>query len=119
MDPQVPEIKGLLPLRTSDLHILLALMDGPLHGYAITKTVETGSSGRVRIELGSLYRQIARLLRTGLIEEAAGRPADEPHAGKARRSYRLTERGHAAVRAEVSRLRETLASAEAKLSANP
>ncbi len=117
MEPQVPEIKELLPLRTSDLHVLLALMDGPLHGYAITKAVETGSDGRVRVELGSLYRQIARLLRTGLIEEAAGRE-DEAHAGRPRRSYRLTELGRAAVREEVSRLRETLASAEAKLSAN-
>ena len=118
MEPQVPEIKELLPLRTSDLHVLLALMDASLHGYAITKAVETGSAGRVRIELGSLYRQVARLLRTGLIEEAADRQ-DEPHAGRARRSYRLTERGRAAVREEVSRLRDTLASAEAKLLANP
>ena len=118
MEPQVPEIKELLPLRTSDLHVLLALMDASLHGYAITKAVETASAGRVRIELGSLYRQVARLLRTGLIEEAADRQ-DEPHAGRARRSYRLTERGRAAVREEVSRLRDTLASAEAKLSANP
>ena len=118
MEPQVPEIKELLPLRTTDLHVLLALMDGPLHGYAITRAVETGSGGRVRVELGSLYRQVARLLRTDLIEEAPDRP-DEPHAGRARRSYRLTERGRAAVREEVSRLRDTLASAEAKLSANP
>ena len=118
MEPQVPEIKDLLPLRTSDFHVLLALMDGPLHGYAITKAVETGSAGRVRIELGSLYRQVARLLRTALIEEADGR-ADEPHAGKARRSYQLTKLGRAAVREEVSRLRDTLASAEAKLAANP
>ena len=103
MEPQVPEIKELLPLRTSDFHVLLALMDGSLHGYAITKAVETGSGGRVRIELGSLYRQVARLLRTGLIDEA----------------YRLTEQGRVAVHEEVSRLRDTLASAEAKLSANP
>ena len=118
MKPQALETKALPPLRTSDFHVLLTLMDGQLHGYAITKAVETGSGGRVRIELGSLYRQVARLLRTGLIEEAAGRE-DELHAGRARRSYQLTELGRAAVREEVSRLRETLASAEAKLSANP
>ncbi len=117
MEPQVPDIKELLPLRTSDFHVLLALMDRSLHGYAIMKAVETGSAGRVHIELGSLYRQVARLLRTGLIEEAAGRE-DEAHAGRTRRSYRLTELGRAAVREEVSRLRDTLASAEAKLSAN-
>ncbi len=118
MEPQVPETKELPPLRASDFHVLLALVDGSLHGYAIMKAVEAGSAGRVRIELGSLYRQVARLLRTGLIEEATGRE-NEPHAGRARRSYRLTEQGRAAVREEVSRLRDTLASAEAKLSANP
>ena len=87
---------GLLPLKPADFHILLALLDAPLHGYGIMKEVERESRGEVRLEIGSLYRLLARLLYQGLIdaEEGDGR----------RRNYSLTRLGRKVLRAEARRL---------------
>src|ERR1700691_5690278 len=60
------------PLKSADFHILLALADGPRHGYGIMKEVELESSGDVRLEIGSLYRLLSRLADAGLIEDADG-----------------------------------------------
>jgi DNA-binding PadR family transcriptional regulator len=84
------------PLKTADFYILLALADGPRHGYGIMKDVEHESSGEVRLEIGSLYRLLARLLQSGLIEETEG---DER-----RRNYRLTRLGRRAMKADAARL---------------
>src|SRR5260370_21028883 len=57
-----------LPLKPADFHILLTLLDGPLHGYGIMKEVERESGGEVRLEIGSLYRLLGRLLNDELLE---------------------------------------------------
>ncbi len=108
-----------LPLSPTDFQVLLVLARGPAHGYGIMKEVEDSSGGRVRIELGSLYRLIARLLAAGMIDEASN--ADPPpHAGKKRRTYEITKLGLAVARAEAERMRDTLAQAHAeKLLAGP
>jgi len=85
-----------MTLKTADFYILLALAEGPCHGYRIMKEVEKESGGEVRLEIGSLYRLLARMLDTGLIEEAEG---DER-----RRNYRLTRLGRRAMKAEGARL---------------
>jgi hypothetical protein len=54
------------PLKPADFHILLTLADGPRHGYGIMKDVESESGGDVRLEIGSLYRLLARMLEAGL-----------------------------------------------------
>lgn len=93
----------------TEFHVLLVLSRGALYGYAIMKAVEDESGGRVRPEIGSLYRVLSRLMTRGLVEET-GAPADarEPHPGRDRKFYRLTARGRAVARAEASRLREVL-----------
>jgi len=85
-----------LPLKPADFHILLALANGPRHGYEIMKETEAESGGRVQLEVGTLYRILARLLEDGLLEEAGedGR----------RRNYSLTREGRRALRAEAERL---------------
>lgn len=97
-----------LPLSALDFHVLLVLADRDLYGYAIMKAVEEQSSGRVRTEVGSLYRVLARLSAEGLLEEAD--PPDDPedHPGRRRRYYRLTPSGADAARAEAARLAEVL-----------
>ena len=96
-----------LPLSATDFQLLLALTDGELHGYAIGKSVRETSGGRVRIGLGSLYRIIARLLNSDLVEEVA--PDDgESEDSSNRRKYRLTEVGLSVLRAEVSRLSDAV-----------
>ena len=51
------------------LRILLALADGERHGYSILQEVEARSGGAVSLHAGTLYRALARLLESGLIEE--------------------------------------------------
>jgi DNA-binding PadR family transcriptional regulator len=83
-------------LKPADFHILLALAQGPRHGYGIMKEVDRESGGAVRLEIGSLYRLLARLLETGLIEDADG---DER-----RRFYRITRAGRRTLKTEAERL---------------
>lgn len=104
---------AFLPLSPTDFQILLVLEGERLHGYAIMKEVERASAGRVRIEAGSLYRVIARLLASRWIEESEPED-DRPRPGQPRRSYALTDMGRAVVRAEATRLRDTLALARAR-----
>jgi DNA-binding PadR family transcriptional regulator len=86
----------------SDLafHILLALGDGPSHGYAIGKDVETQSEGRLDPTTGALYQALRRLSDEGLIA-----PYDAPGDTDERRKYfTLTASGRAAAGAEARRL---------------
>jgi DNA-binding PadR family transcriptional regulator len=83
-------------MKPADFHILLALAGGPRHGYGIMKEVERESGGAVRLEIGSLYRLLARLLEQGFIEEAEG---DER-----RRYYRISRFGRRVLRTEAERL---------------
>jgi DNA-binding PadR family transcriptional regulator len=83
--------------KPSDFHILLALAGGPLHGYRIMKQVECDTGGEVTLEIGSLYRLLARLVTEGLIDDIES--ADER-----RRYYRITAAGRRALKSEAARL---------------
>jgi DNA-binding PadR family transcriptional regulator len=80
---------------------LAALLDGPLHGYGIVKRVEQLSDRRLRIAAGTLYGVLDRLRAQGLVADERQEIVD----GRARRSYRLTAAGEAALTAEAARLR--------------
>lgn len=98
-----------LPLSALDFHVLVVLSEGALYGYAVMKAVEKHSRGRVAPEIGSLYRVLARLMGQELVEETdTPEEAEESHPGRARKYYRLTERGREVARAEARRLREVL-----------
>ena len=84
-------------LKPADFHILLALAGGPLHGYGIMKHVERDTAGEVTLEIGSLYRLLARLVIEGLIDHMDS-PDDR------RRCYCLTAAGRKALKAEAARL---------------
>lgn len=105
-----PATSDLLPLKPADLFVLLVLADGPRHGYGIMKEVERQSQGAVRLEVGSLYRLIARLSETGLIEDVPGESPD----GERRRDYRITALGRRIAGAEARRLEAVLDLARAK-----
>ena len=90
------------PLSTAPFHILLALIDGPSHGYAIMQRVADLSDSQVRLGTGSFYRHLARLLDDGLVAEApAPRAQRDPRRGT---HYRLTTAGREALAAERQRL---------------
>ena len=102
-----------LPLTPVAFEILLALADGEQHGYSIMREVERRSNGAVVLHPGTLYRALARLLESGLIEELDDRP-DAEHDAERRRYYQLTPRGIAVARAEAERLASQLAAARAR-----
>lgn len=93
----------MMSLTSITYHILVALGDGPKHGYAIMQDVESRSEGDVRLLPGTLYSNIKKLLTEGAIEEC-GRPAGEPSDDERRRYYRLTSNGRRAAAAETERL---------------
>jgi DNA-binding PadR family transcriptional regulator len=86
----------------SDLafHVLLALGEGPSHGYAIGKAVEEQSGGRLDPTTGALYQVLRRLADDDLIAEVDG-PRD---ADARRRYFTLTPQGRRAASAEAARL---------------
>src|SRR5262249_19210146 len=98
------------PLPAAPLHILLALSEGPIHGYGILQSVRERSAGAVKLGTGSLYRHLSKLIAAGLVAEVgAGPPADRRRGA----SYRLTARGREALAAERDRTAALLASLNA------
>ena len=82
-------------------HILLALLEGERHGYAIMQAVDALTAGATRLGPGTLYTSIRKLLDAGLIEESGERPDTDD---ERRRYYGLSGAGREAVRAETDRL---------------
>jgi DNA-binding PadR family transcriptional regulator len=99
------------PLREPTFLILVALADGPRHGYGIIKEVAALSEGRVQLRAGTLYGALDRLEADGHIsfegEEAGGGPI--------RRRYKLTDRGRDLLAQEMRRLEANLGAARARL----
>ncbi|HJU44604.1 MAG TPA: helix-turn-helix transcriptional regulator [Vicinamibacterales bacterium] len=110
MDKFRPE--SFLPLTPVAFEVLLALADGERHGYSILQEVESRSGGAVSLHAGTLYRALARLLESELIEELESpKPKTDD---ERRRYYRLTARGVAVARAEMARLEGQLAAARTR-----
>jgi DNA-binding PadR family transcriptional regulator len=95
--------RRFLPLSPQQFHILLALTDGHLHGYAIIRDIAERTAGSLRLGTGTLYTALARLEALALVEESDRRPAAADD-DERRRYYRLTPLGRAVARAEAARL---------------
>jgi len=93
------------PLSATDWHVLVALSDNDLHGYAIMKAVEEDSRGVVSAEIGSLYRILGRMMSEGIVADAPA-PTDAPSQtpGRPRRYYKLTPHGREVLSRESARL---------------
>jgi len=100
------DARRFLPLSPQQFHILLALADGPRHGYGVIREIEQRTDGAVRIGTGTLYTAIARLDELGMIEESSWRPSARED-DQRRTYYQLTTLGRAVLKAETARL-ETL-----------
>jgi DNA-binding PadR family transcriptional regulator len=86
------------PLTPAVFHVLLALAEGPLHGYAIMQAVERTAGPGLSTGPGTIYGTIQRLEDAGFVREAAA-----PKTGR-RRQYALTPAGRRALEAEAARL---------------
>lgn len=112
MAPDDPPIDSLLPLPPATLHILMALADEDLHGYALIQEIAARTDGAVRMSAGTLYRSIQRMIQQGLIVELQERPAPELD-DERRRYYRISKFGTLVARAEVRRLQDLVRLARA------
>ena len=87
-----------VPPGTLAMLILKILSQGPLHGYAIAQEIKRASHDVLRIEEGSLYPALQRMLVKGWVT------AEWVKAGPKReaRVYRLTPTGRKQLATEVS-----------------
>lgn len=102
-----------LPLTPPVFHILLALLEGERHGYAIMREVAVDTSGSLRLGPGTLYGCLKRMLAARLVEESGERP-DPDLDDERRRYYRITGLGIRTLRAEAERLASAVSAARAK-----
>jgi DNA-binding PadR family transcriptional regulator len=86
--------------------ILFALAGGESHGYAIIKEIEEMTEGEMRLNTGSIYLALHRLLSDGLIAQTSSE--------ERRRYYKLTEAGRSAAKAEARRLNQLVRAASAR-----
>jgi PadR family transcriptional regulator, regulatory protein PadR len=74
---------------TLDLLILRTLQFGPAHGHAIAKAIEQSSEDVLKVEQGSLYPALHRLIKRGWIAFEEGTSENNRRA----KFYRLTAKG--------------------------
>jgi transcriptional regulator len=83
---------------TLELLILRVLRWGPQHGHGIATLIQQTSDGQLKVEGGSLYPALQRLLRERWIEASWGVSANNRRA----RYYKLTAAGRRQLAAEES-----------------
>ena len=95
---------------TLDLLILRTLQPGPTHGHAIAKAIEMNSEDVLRVEQGSLYPALHRLIKRGWISVEEGTSENNRRA----KFYRLTAKGRRQLAIETGKW-EKLAGAIARI----
>lgn len=102
-----------LPLTPVAFEILLSVAEGERHGYGIMQDIEASTAGKMRLNPGTLYRAVGRLVDAGLLKELSERPVPELDDAR-RRYYAATPLGLDVAKAEARRLATQLAAARAK-----
>lgn len=100
------------PLSPAALHILLSLASDDLHGYAIMQEVKRQSEGQYKLGPGTLYDNLQKLVRQGLVQELGRKAGDKD---SRRRYYRLSANGRAVLATEVNRLESVVREARLRL----
>jgi PadR family transcriptional regulator, regulatory protein PadR len=81
-----------------ELMILHSLRLKPMHGYALVKHIRQVSDDLLRIEEGSLYPALQRMLREGLLDCEEGISSK----GRPTRIYKLTRAGRRRLEQETA-----------------
>ena len=87
-----------MPAGALVLLILRVLRSGPLHGYAIAQRIHTLSSDELRVEEGSLYPALQKILIKGWVTASWG----TSETGRKVRFYKITRSGAKQLEAEAS-----------------
>ena len=87
-----------IPPGTLHMLILKTLRRGPLHGYAIAQRIHLISEDVLRVEEGSLYPALQRMLIKGWVTAEWS----ESDTGRRVRLYKLTPAGRKQLDAEIS-----------------
>ncbi len=97
-------VSRLDPLRQRLRFLILTLLAiSPGHGYDLSRRIEALTLGRVKASPGSIYPMLRELREEGMVEEELSVAN-----GRARKVYKLTEKGMAALREELMVYREIL-----------
>jgi DNA-binding PadR family transcriptional regulator len=110
--PRREDVDAHLPLKPLVFQVLLALVGGERHGWALVREVQT-RGGFEGLMPGNFYRTLRTMLAGGLIEES-GDLRDRQRDDERRRYFRLTPLGSAVATAEARRLESLLLEARAK-----
>ena len=89
-----------MQLRPPSYFTLAALIDGPLHGYAIMRRAGDMSGNSVKLTTGTLYSVLDRAQAEGLVSAGDIYTVS----GRERRDYTLTPLGHTLLAEEAGRL---------------
>jgi PadR family transcriptional regulator PadR len=84
---------------TLDLLILRTLQFGPAHGHAIASAIEHSSEDVLKVEQGSLYPALHRLIKRGWVDYEEGMSENNRKA----KFYRLTPKGKKQLAIEASK----------------
>jgi transcriptional regulator len=87
-----------------EMMILQTLRRGPLHGYALAQQIIAASDELLRVEEGSLYPALQRMLKLGWVDAKWGVSSTNRRV----RLYTLTAAGRKHLEHEVSRLEQML-----------
>ena len=98
-----PEPRDLFP-GALEIMVLRILQREPLHGYALVQRIRDASHDLLKVEEGSLYPALQRLLKARLVRAQWGVSATNRRV----RSYHLTPAGRKHLDAEVSRFEQML-----------
>jgi PadR family transcriptional regulator, regulatory protein PadR len=107
---RLPVLKGTL-----DVLVLKALSFGAMHGFEITRWLETQSTRQLEVEDSALYQALYRLEERGLVQASWGVTSNNRRA----RYYAITGRGGEHLREETQRLTAYAAELTRILAAEP
>jgi transcriptional regulator len=87
-----------------EMMVLKILTRGPLHGYGLAQQIKQASDDLLRVEEGSLYPALQRMLKAKWLEAEWGVSATNRRV----RIYRLTALGKKKLQREISSFEEML-----------
>ena len=104
MPPKAADRKDLFP-GVLEMMVLHILQRQPLHGYALVRAIQSMSNDLLRVEEGSLYPALQRMLKAGIVRSRW----QTSQLGRRVKVYELTPAGVKHLQRELSGFERMLA----------